>query len=134
MVLEKIFKFCQYILLACFFLSSKKDRALHSNKFESFNPRMFPSGSELEHFEISSMFFFLFLFLFWYFSIISLWKIALSLYLWKPAFLLPKFALCQVQLKLDHFFWRRRYFNFVKLYLLFRYYLASEKGVVRHLN
>ena len=67
-VLEKIFKFCQYILLACFFLSSKKDRALHSNKFESFNPRMFPSGSELEHFEISSMFFcFVFVLVFLYY-------------------------------------------------------------------
>ena len=40
----------------------------------------------------------------------------------------PKDALCQVWLKLDGWFWRRRFFNFVNVFSLFRNYLPLEKG------
>ena len=45
-----------------------------------------------------------------------------------------KDALCQVWLKLAHWFWRRRFLNFVNVFLLFRYYLPLEKGGALHLN
>ena len=41
---------------------------------------------------------------------------------------LPKDALCQVWLKLAQWFWRRRFFNFVNVFLQFRNYLHLEKG------
>ena len=40
----------------------------------------------------------------------------------------PKDALCQVWLKLAQWFWRRRFLNFVNVFLLFRNYLPLEKG------
>ena len=43
-------------------------------------------------------------------------------------------ALCQVWLKLAQWFWRRLFFNFVKVFLLFRYYLPLEEGRSLHLN
>ena len=46
----------------------------------------------------------------------------------------PKDALCQVWLKMAQWFWRRRFFNFVKVFSLFRNYLPLEKGGVLHLN
>ena len=45
-----------------------------------------------------------------------------------------KYALCQVWLKLAQWFSRRRFFNFVNVFSLFRYYLPLEKGGVLHLN
>ena len=47
---------------------------------------------------------------------------------------LPKVALCKVWLKLAHWFLRRRFFNFVNVFLLFRNYLPLEKGVALPLN
>ena len=41
----------------------------------------------------------------------------------------PKDASCQVWLKLAQWFWRRRLFNFVNVYSLFRYYLPLEKTI-----
>ena len=46
----------------------------------------------------------------------------------------PKDALCQVWLKLAQWFWRRRFFNFVNVFSLFRNYLPLEKGGALHLN
>ena len=46
----------------------------------------------------------------------------------------PKDALCQVWLKLAQWFWRRRFFNFVIVFSLFRNYLPLEKGGALHLN
>ena len=43
-------------------------------------------------------------------------------------------ALCQVWLKLDQWFWRRRCFNFVNVFVLFRNYLPLKKGGALHLN
>ena len=40
----------------------------------------------------------------------------------------PKDALCQVWLILVQWFWRRRFFNFVNVFSLFRNYLPLEKG------
>ena len=40
----------------------------------------------------------------------------------------PKHALCQVWLKFVQWFWRRRFFNFVNVFSLFRYYVPLEKG------
>ena len=41
---------------------------------------------------------------------------------------------CQDCLKLAQLFWRRRFFNFVNVFLLFHNYLPLEKGKVLHLN
>ena len=57
-----------------------------------------------------------------------------ALYLNKLESPSPKDALCQVWLKLAQWFWRRRFFNFVNVFLLFRNYLPLEKGVALHLN
>ena len=46
----------------------------------------------------------------------------------------PKDALCQVWLKLAQWFWRRRFFNFVNEFLLFRNYLPLKKDGALHLN
>ena len=46
----------------------------------------------------------------------------------------PKDALCQVWLKLDQGFWKRRFFNFVNVFSLFSNYLPLEKGGALHLN
>ena len=46
----------------------------------------------------------------------------------------PKDALCQVWLKLAQWFWRRRFFNFVNVFSLFRNYLPLEMGGALHLN
>ena len=46
----------------------------------------------------------------------------------------PEDALCQVWLKLAQWFWRRRFFNFVNVFLLFRNYRPLKKGGALHLN
>ena len=46
----------------------------------------------------------------------------------------PKYALCQVWLKLVQWFWRERFLNFLKVYLIFRYYVPFNKGVALHFN
>ena len=71
---------------------------------------------------------------FGYFRIISPWKRAGPLHLNKLESPSPKDALCQVWLKLALWFWRRRFFNFVNVLLLFRNYLPLEKGRALHLN
>ena len=45
----------------------------------------------------------------------------------------PKEAYDQVWLKLAQWFWRRRFFNFVNVFSLFRNYLPLEKGGDLHL-
>ena len=47
---------------------------------------------------------------------------------------LAKDALFHVWLKSVQWFWRRRFFNFVDVFTLFRNYLPSEKGGALHLN
>ena len=56
------------------------------------------------------------------------------LHLKKLESLSSKDALCQVWLKLVLGFWRRRFFNFVNVFSLFRNYLPLEKGGALHLN
>ena len=46
----------------------------------------------------------------------------------------PKDALCKVWSKLTLWFWRRRFFNFVNVFSLFRNYLPLEDGRALHLN
>ena len=46
----------------------------------------------------------------------------------------PKDALCQVWLKLAHWFWRRRFLKVVNLFLLFPNYLPFGKSMALHLN
>ena len=46
----------------------------------------------------------------------------------------PKDALCHDWLKLVQWFWRRRFFNFINVVLLFRNYLPLEKVWTLHLN
>ena len=57
-----------------------------------------------------------------------------ALHLNKLEFPSPKDALCQVWLKLAQWFWRKRFFNFVNVFSLFRNYLPLEKGGALHLN
>ena len=45
-----------------------------------------------------------------------------------------KDVLCQVWLKLAHWFWRRSFYNFVNVFPLFLYYLPDEYGEGLHLN
>ena len=52
----------------------------------------------------------------------------------KTEFPSPKYTLCQVWLKLAQWFWRRRFFNFVNVFSLFRNYLPLENCRVLHLN
>ena len=47
---------------------------------------------------------------------------------------LPKDAMCQVWLKLAQWFLRRRFFNFINVFLLFLNYFILEKGWALHLN
>ena len=56
-----------------------------------------------------------------------------ALYLKKFESPSSKDALCQVLLKLAQWFWRRRFFNFIYVFLLFRNYLPLEKGGALHL-
>ena len=46
----------------------------------------------------------------------------------------PKDTLLQVWLKLDKWFWRRRFYDFVNVFSLFRNYLSLDKGVALDLN
>ena len=84
-------------------------------------------GSGEEDFWISWMYF-------RYFLIISPWKYGEALNLNKLESSSPKDALCQVWLKLVQWFWRRRFFNFVNVFSLFRNYFPLEKGGALHLN
>ena len=57
-----------------------------------------------------------------------------ALHLNKLQFSSPKDALCQIWLKLAQWFWRRRFFNVVTVFSLFRNYLPLEKDRALHLN
>ena len=47
----------------------------------------------------------------------------------------PKYALCQIWLKLAYWFWRRRFFlNFVNVFSPFCNYLPLEKGGALYLT
>ena len=46
----------------------------------------------------------------------------------------PKHALCQVWLKFVQWFWRRRFWNFLTVILLFRHYIPLKKGVAPTIN
>ena len=46
----------------------------------------------------------------------------------------PLDALFQVWLKLAQWFWRRKFVNFINVFLLIRYYLPLKKGRALHLN
>ena len=100
-----------------------------------FHPRMlcaeigwnWLSGSGEEDFLISSMYF-------RYFVIISPWNRLGALHLNKHISPSSKDALCQVWLKLNQWFWRRRFLNFINVFSLFQNYLLLEKGGVLHLN
>ena len=52
----------------------------------------------------------------------------------KPESPLPQEALCQVELKLTQWFWRRRLLNFVNVFSLFRTHLPLKKGRALHFN
>ena len=57
-----------------------------------------------------------------------------ALHLNKLEFPSTKNALCQVWLKLAQWFWRRRFLNFVNVFLLFLNYLPLEEGRALPLN
>ena len=58
----------------------------------------------------------------------------LALHLKKLESLSPKDSLCQVWLKIAQWFCRRKFFNFVNVFSMFRNYLPLEKGLALHLN
>ena len=84
------------------------------------------SGSGEEDFLMSSIYF-------CYFVIISPWK-RVGPFIWTNLNPSPKNALFQVWLKLAQWFWRRRIFNVVNIFLLFCNYLPLEKDRALHLN
>ena len=57
-----------------------------------------------------------------------------ALQLKKSKFPLPKDSLCQIWLKLAQWLWRRRCFNFINVFSLFRNYLPLQKGRVLRVN
>ena len=65
--------------------------------------------------------------------LLSLWELNGSS-LNKIESLSLKDAFCQVCLKLAQWFSRRRFFNFVNVFSLFRTYLPLQKGGALHLN
>ena len=67
-------------------------------------------------------------------NIIKFMSILLVLHLNKLESLSSKDALIQVWLKLHQWFWRRGFFNFVNVFLLFSNHLPLEKGGALHLN
>ena len=70
---------------------------------------------------------------FHYFVIIS--PLKRGAFIWtKLLFHSPKDALCQVWLKLAQLFWRKRFFNFVNVFSLFRNYFPLDKGGTLQLN
>ena len=100
---------------------------LHLKNLESLHPRMhcgrfgwkWSSGSWEEGFWILSMYF-------CYFIIISPWKRAGCLHLYKLGSPSPKDVLCQVWLKLVQWF-LRRFLNFVNVFLLFHNIISLWK-------
>ena len=56
----------------------------------------------------------------------------MAFHLNKHYLLSPKYALCQVWLKLALWFLRRRFLELVNVFSLFRHYLPLEKGVALH--
>ena len=58
----------------------------------------------------------------------------LALHLYKLELISPKYALCQVWLKLVLWFWKRKFLNFLNIVFLFHNYLPLEKGVALHFN
>ena len=61
-------------------------------------------------------------------------KKGLSLHLNKFESPSPKNALCKVWLKLERWFWSRRFLNFINVFSVFRNYLPLENGAALHLN
>ena len=58
----------------------------------------------------------------------------MALYLNKHELPSPKDTLCQVWMKLAHFFWRRRFFRIGQYIFTIHNYLPMEKSRVLHLN
>ena len=120
MVLQnKILKFCQF-MFAIQLSSLGKGMAFNWKNFKLLHPcmlcaeigRNWPSGS-IEDFQISSIVFFKF---HYYLPLEKGGALCLN----KHEFSSPQDALCHVWLKLAQWFWRRRLFNFVNVFLLFR--------------
>ena len=84
-----------------------------------------------KRFHISSIYFRYFCFI----DHISPWERARP-FIWKKnnEYASIKDVLCQVWLKLAHWFWRRSFYNFVNVFPLFLYYLPNENGEGLHLN
>ena len=108
---------------------------LHLNKLESPSPKDALCQVWLK---LAQWFwlrgFFNFINVFWLFQNYLPLEKGRALHLKKLEFPSPKDALCQVWLKLAQWFWRRRFFNFVNVFSLFRNYLPLEKGGALHLN
>ena len=101
---KNFLNFVNVFLLFRFYLPLEKGMALHLFKLESTSSK----NAVYQVFWISSMYF-------RYFVIISPWK-SVGHFIWTNLNPLhPKIALCQVWLKLTHWFWRR-FFNIVNVF------------------
>ena len=67
-------------------------------------------------------------------ALLTLWEFLLFLHLKKLEFPSSKNDLCWDWLKLTHWFWRRRFLDFVNVFSLFRNYLPLENGRALQLN
>ena len=136
MVLEKkIFNFANVFSLFLNYLPLEEGRALHLNKLKSPSPKdalcqvwlklaqWFWRRRFLNFINVFSLFC----------NYLPLEKGG-ALHLNKLKSPSHEDALCQVWLKLAQCLWRRRFFNFVTVFSIFRNYLPLEKGGVLHLN
>ena len=124
-----------YFLLFRYYLPLEKGGALHLNKLESPSPKDALCQVWLKLTQLVKIRRFLNLVnVFLLFGNYLPLEKGGALHLNKLESPSPKDALCQVWLKMAQWFWRRRFFNFVNVFSLFRNYLPLEKGGALHLN
>ena len=132
---EEIFKFVNVFLLFRYYLPLKKGGPLHGNKLESSSHK---DALPQVWLKLAQWFlrrrFFNFINVYSLFHYYFPLEKGRALHLNKLETPSPKGALCQVWLILAKWFWRRKYFYFVNVYLLFHSYLPLEKGMALHLN
>ena len=129
------FNFVNVLLLFCNYLPLEKGGALHLNKLKSPSPNDALCQVWLKLAQWSWRRRFLN-----FVNVFSLFHYYLplekggALHLNKLESPSPKDALCQVWLKLDQLFWRRRFFNFVNVFSLFHFCPPLGKGAALYLN
>ena len=119
-----LLKFVNIFLLFHYYLPLKKGGAIHLNKLESSSPKNALCQVSLNlALWLLRRKFLKFVNIFLLFRYYLPLEKGVALHLNKLESPSPKDALCQVWMKLTQWFLRGRFFNFVNVFLLFRYYL-----------